>query len=82
MKSFLILFFIAFLTTLNVNAQSNDEVINLDVVVEFNTLVEQVEVDSNLEITAKKKDILNAKINSKIKGEVDLFFVADKSKIC
>ena len=82
MKSFLILFFIAFLTTLNVNAQSNDEVINPDVVVEFNTLVEQVEVDSNLEITAKKKDILNAKINSKIKGEVDLFFVADKSKIC
>ncbi len=82
MKSFLILFFIAFLTTLNVNAQSNDEVVNPEVVVAFNTLVEQVEVDSNLEITAKKKDILNAKINSKIKGEVDLFFVADKSKIC
>jgi len=82
MKSFLILFFIAFLTTLNVNAQSSNEVVNLEVVVEFNTLVEQVEVDSNLEITAKKKDILNAKINSKIKGEVDLFFVADKSKIC
>ncbi|HLV14978.1 MAG TPA: hypothetical protein VKY41_07345 [Xanthomarina sp.] len=35
-----------------------------------------------LELVSKKKDILNTKINSKIKGEVDLFFVAEKSKIC
>lgn len=82
MKPFFILFFIAFFTTLNVNAQTEVEVRNLEVAIELHTFIEQVEANSNIEIAAKKKDILNAKINSKINGEVDLFFVADKSKIC
>lgn len=76
MKPFLILVFIALFTSFNMNAQSQVEVINpINVVEVFN-------VELNKEITAKKKDILNAKINSKLKGEVDLFFVADKSKMC
>lgn len=82
MKSFLILIAIFLLTTFQVNAQSNVEVLNPVFDVEVNNIIEQVQTDSDKEITAKKKDILNAKINSKLKGEVDLFFVADKSKIC
>ncbi|PWK17704.1 hypothetical protein [Xanthomarina spongicola] len=82
MKSFLILIAIVLLTTFQVNAQSNVEVLNPTIEVALNNNVEQIKLDSNKEITAKKKDILNAKIDSKLKGEVDLFFVADKSEIC
>ena len=82
MKLFLILIAIVLLTTFQVNAQSNVEVLNPTIEVALNNNVEQIKLDSNKEITAKKKDILNAKIDSKLKGEVDLFFVADKSEIC
>ncbi|TYA53874.1 hypothetical protein [Formosa maritima] len=82
MKQFIILIFIALLTTFQVNAQSNVDVINPTIKVELNNTIEQMQAESYNDITAKKKDILNAKINSKLKGEVDLFFVADKSKIC
>ncbi|MFL0353793.1 hypothetical protein [Xanthomarina sp. GH4-25] len=82
MKSLLILFAIVLLTTFQVNAQSQVAVINPTIEVVIQNTVEEVKSNSNKEITAKKKDILNAKINSKLKGEVDLFFVADKSKMC
>ncbi|HLV39984.1 hypothetical protein [Xanthomarina sp.] len=77
MRSFITLIFIAFLSSFQVNAQS--EVVN------FNTHLETLITSmpsSNLDFAAKKRDILNTKINAKLKGEVDLFFVADKSKIC
>lgn len=77
MKSFITLIFIAFLSSFQMNAQSE--------VVSHTTSNETLFFSmptSNTEIAAKKKDILNTKINSKLKGEVDLFFVADKSKIC
>jgi predicted porin len=82
MKSFLILFAIVLLTAFQASAQSNIEVLNTTTEVVLNNNVEQVKTDSNNEITGKKRDRLNAKINSKLKGEVDLFFVADEIEIC
>ena len=77
MRSFITLIFIAFLSSFQVNAQS--EVVNFNT--QFETLITSMP-NSNLDFAAKKKDILNIKINAKLKGEVDLFFVADKSKPC
>ncbi len=85
MKQFLILSIFAMMSFTGLQAQSNIE-INEDekLVVVKDTVVELVAFKvKTLEtkVAAKKKDILNAKINSKLKGIVDLFFVADKSII-
>ncbi len=85
MKQFLILSIFAMMSFTGLQAQSNIE-INEDekLVVIKDTVVELVAFKvKTLEtkVAAKKKDILNAKINSKLKGIVDLFFVADKSII-
>lgn len=79
MKSFLILIFIALLSSFQGHAQSHLEIQTVSTEILLTSLP-KVEKDAN--IAAKKKDILNAKINSKLKGEVDLFFIADKSKTC
>jgi len=73
----IILIFIAFSSIFQMNSQSQIELHTISPVkiVASMSMVE-------LELVSKKKDILNTKINSKIKGEVDLFFVAEKSKIC
>ncbi|GGG57547.1 hypothetical protein [Bizionia arctica] len=75
MKTFLTLIFVAFLGTFNMNSQTS---------IEINPIISEVvlSIDSAEQIAAKKRDILNARINSKLKGEIDLFFIADKSKRC
>ena len=85
MKQFLILSIFAMMSFTGLQAQSNIE-INEDekLVVVKDTVVELVAFKVKTletEVAAKKKDILNAKINSKLKGIVDLFFVAGKSII-
>ncbi|MCX7549994.1 hypothetical protein [Xanthomarina sp. F2636L] len=80
MKPFLILIFVALFSTLNATAQAPIE--TLPELTEVVLNVDTLSMDSTNEVVAKKRDILNAKINSKLKGEVDLFFVADKSKMC
>ncbi|HLV69169.1 MAG TPA: hypothetical protein VKY34_00585 [Xanthomarina sp.] len=80
MKLFLILIFVAFLSTYNSQAQTQVE--TPLVITKVVLKVDIVNVDDANNVAAKKKDILNAKINSKLKGEVDLFFIADKSKMC
>ena len=80
MKPFLILIFVAFLSTFNSHAQNQVE--TQPVITEVVLNAATVHEDDANNVAAKKKDILNAKINSKLKGEVDLFFIADKSKMC
>ena len=80
MKPFLILIFVAILSTFNSHAQVQVE--TPLVITKVVLKVDIVNVDDANNVAAKKKDILNAKINSKLKGEVDLFFIADKSKMC
>ncbi|WP_250432766.1 hypothetical protein [Hanstruepera flava] len=81
MKRFLILCVFIFLGLNNLKAQSNLEIQNEEKVVVLNGIMKEEAIASK-ETAAKKKDILNAKINSKLKGKVDLFFVADKSIVC
>ena len=66
------------------NAQSSVEVKEEKIVVVGDAveLVAFEVITLKTDVAAKKKDILNAKINSKLKGIVDLFFVADKSIVC
>jgi hypothetical protein len=80
MKPFLILIFVAFLSTFSSHAQNQVE--TQPVITEVVLNAATVHEDDANNVAAKKKDILNAKINSKLKGEVDLFFIADKSKMC
>jgi hypothetical protein len=80
MKPFLILIFVVFLNSFNANAQTNIETNPILTEVVLN--VDALSIDSENQVAGKKRDILNAKINSKLKGEVDLFLVTDKSKIC
>lgn len=82
MKRFLILCVFIFLGLNNLKAQSNLEIQNEDKVVVDKGVIIEKEINKKEETAAKKKDILNAKINSKLKGKVDLFFVADKSIVC
>ncbi|MCX7547136.1 hypothetical protein OS188_04125 [Xanthomarina sp. F1114] len=77
MKFFVTLIFITFLSVFQMNAQEEVGTYNTS---EAFLLISLSNTDT--ELAAKKKDILNTKINSKLKGEVDLFFIADKSKIC
>lgn len=81
MKQFLILAVFIFLGFNNLNAQSNLEIQNEEKTALIITEVSK-EMSVDKKTSAKKKDILNAKINSKLQGKVDLFFVADKSIVC
>jgi hypothetical protein len=86
MKQFLIIGIFAAVSFTGLNAQSNSEIQNkkqLEVVQDNIVELVTFEVKTlKVDVAAKKKDILNAKINSKLKGIVDLFFVADKSIVC
>lgn len=81
MKRFLILTVFTILGFTSLNAQSNIEIQNEDTAVIIPVNISK-EITVKPETAAKKKDILNAKINSKLQGKVDLFFVADKSIVC
>lgn len=81
MKQFLILAVFTILGFTSLNAQSNIEIQNEDKAV-INPVNFSKVITVKKETSAKKKDILNAKINSKLQGKVDLFFVADKSIVC
>ena len=84
MKQFLIIGIFAMMSFTGLNAQSSVEV-NEEKIVVVGDAVELVAfevITLKTDVAAKKKDILNAKINSKLKGIVDLFFVADKSIVC
>ncbi|WP_223033166.1 hypothetical protein [Hanstruepera marina] len=83
MKRFLILCVFIFLGLNSLKAQSNLEIQNKEIVaVDVANTDTEKDIINIKETAAKKKDILNAKINSKLKGKVDLFFVADKSIVC
>lgn len=86
MKQLLILSIIAIFSVTRLQAQSTTEVTKITTEVTANTIVEVMDVITvkivDEKVAAKKKDILNAKIDSKLKGQVDLFFVADKNKTC
>ena len=82
MKRFLILAVFTILGFTSLNAQSNIEINKDNKSVVNPLLFNDIETTIKKETAAKKKDILNAKINSKLQGKVDLFFVADKSIIC
>lgn len=86
MKQLLILSIITIFSVTGLQAQSATEVTKTTNEVTINTTVEVTNVITvkivDEKVAAKKKDILNAKIDSKLKGQVDLFFVADKNKTC
>lgn len=81
MKPFLIIIFAALLSTYNSQAQTQVET-TPQILTEVVLNDEAITIHDATKFAAKKKDILNAKIDSKLKGEVDLFFIADKSKMC
>jgi iron uptake system EfeUOB component EfeO/EfeM len=62
------------------NAQNNIE--TNPVLTEAVLNVDALSINPENQVAGKKRDMLNAKINSKIKGEVDLFLVADRSEMC
>jgi hypothetical protein len=86
MKPFLIIGIFAIISFTELNAQSNIELYDENQVEIVNDTVLELAAFEyktlKVDVAAKKKDILNAKINSKLKGIVDLFFVADKSIVC
>lgn len=86
MKPFLIIGIFTIISFTELNAQSNIELYDENQVEIVNDTVLELAAFEyktlKVDVAAKKKDILNAKINSKLKGIVDLFFVADKSIVC
>ena len=62
------------------NAQTKLEI--NPIVTEVISKIDILNFQSENQLVGKKRDILNAKINSKIKGEVDLFLVTDRSEMC
>ncbi|PNQ73317.1 hypothetical protein C1T31_07300 [Hanstruepera neustonica] len=81
MKQFLFICMFAALSFSGLQAQSDSQVVTLEKKTERITK-ENVSNKAVDKVAAKKKDILNEKINLKLNGQEGLFLVADKRIVC
>ncbi|MEO8934182.1 MAG: hypothetical protein ABI295_07725 [Xanthomarina sp.] len=77
MRSFVILAFFTFLLSFQAHAKSEVEILNTSVQAVIARLPKM-----DADVATRKKDTLNTKINARLKGEVNLFMVVDKIKVC
>ncbi len=81
MKQFLIICMFAALSFSGLQAQSDSQVVTMEKKTE-RIATENVSKKAEEKVAAKKKDILNAKINLKLNGQEGLFLVTDKRIVC
>ena len=81
MKQFLFICMFAALSFSGLQAQSDSQVVTMEKKIE-RIAKENVSKKADLKLAAKKKDILNAKINLKLAGQEGLFLVTDKRIVC
>lgn len=81
MKQFLFICMFAALSFSGLQAQSDSQVVTMRKKTE-RIAKENVSKKADLKLAAKKKDILNAKINLKLAGQEGLFLVTDKRIVC
>lgn len=79
MKKFLFISLFAALSFTGVQAQSQIEVEKSDLKKEVRKTDKKLSIK---EVAAKKKDILNTKINLKLNGEAGLFIIKEKRIAC
>jgi hypothetical protein len=81
MKQFLFICMFAALSFSGLQAQSDSQAVTMEKKIE-RIAKENVSKKADLKLAAKKKDILNAKINLKLIGQEGLFLVTDKRIVC
>ena len=81
MKQFLFICMFAALSFSGLQAQSDSQIVNSEKKTERITK-EDVSNKAVDKVAAKKKDILNEKINLKLNGQEGLFLVNDKRIVC